>query len=113
MNDKKLNLLWTNADPVASELMVMMYAYNAMKKSLWEEVRVIVWGATAKLVAEDVHIQKLVAEAQEQGVEFSACAACADQLGVKSQLEQLGIEIIFWGVPLTEIIKSGEHLITV
>ncbi|ACS81192.1 DsrE family protein [Maridesulfovibrio salexigens] len=113
MNDRKLNLLWTNADPLTSELMVMMYAHNAIKKGWWKEIRVIVWGATAKLVAEDVHIQKLIADAQEDGVEFSACEACADQLGVKQQLEKLGIEIIFWGAPLTEIIKSEEHLITV
>ncbi|TIH17172.1 DsrE family protein [Marinifilum sp. JC120] len=113
MNDNKLNLLWTNADPVTSELMVMMYAYNAIKKGWWEDVRVIIWGATAKLVAEDVHIQNLIAEAREVGVEFSACEACANQLGVKSQLVKLGVELKFWGAPLTEIIKGGEHLITV
>ncbi|MDC7217826.1 MAG: DsrE family protein [Spirochaetales bacterium] len=113
MNDKKLNLLWTNADPVTSELMVMMYAHNAMEKGLWEEVQVIIWGATAKLVADDVHIQNLIAEAREVGVEFSACISCANQLGVTSQLEKLGLELKTWGVPLTEIIKNGEHLITV
>ena len=29
------------------------------------------------------------------------------------KLEELNIELIPWGVPLTEIIKSGKHLITI
>lgn len=113
MKENKINILWTNADPVTSELMVMMYATNAMKRDLWEHVRVIIWGATAKLVAEDCHIQKLVAEAKEAGVEFSACIACAERLGVKETLQELEIDIRSWGVPLTEIIKDNEHLITI
>ncbi|WP_031485387.1 DsrE family protein [Maridesulfovibrio frigidus] len=113
MNNDKLNILWTNADPVAAELMLMMYSTYAMKRNWWKEVRIIIWGSTAKLAAEDVHIQKLIAEAQEAGVEFSACEACANHLGVKETIRNLGIEIKFWGEPLTEIIKSKEHLITV
>ncbi|WP_320169420.1 DsrE family protein [Maridesulfovibrio sp.] len=109
----KLNMLWTNADPVTSELMVMMYAHNAIKNGWWDEVRVIVWGAPAKLVAENVHIQQLMADAREAGVEFSACEACANQLGVKAQLEALDLELKFWGAPLTELIKNNEHLITI
>lgn len=109
---KKLSILWTNADPVSSELMVMMYAQNSIKKGWWSEVQVIIWGATAKLVAEDVHIQQLIADAREIGVKLSACEACAVELGVKSQLENLDLEVKFWGVALTELIKGNEHLIT-
>ena len=113
MNENKINILWTNADPVTSKLMVMMYATNAKKRKLWEHVRVIIWGATAKLVAEDCHIQSLLAEAKEAGVEFSACIACAERLGVKEKLQELDIDIRTWGIPLTEIIKQNEHLITI
>ncbi|WP_432735719.1 DsrE family protein [Maridesulfovibrio sp. FT414] len=109
----KLNILWTNADPVTSELMVMMYAQNSIKNGWWDKVQVIIWGAPAKLVAEDVHIQKLIADAREVGVRFSACESCAAQLGVKSQLAELDLEVKHWGLPLTEIIKNNENLITV
>lgn len=111
--NNKLNILWTNADPVTAELMVMMYAHNSIRNGWWEDVQVIIWGAPTKLVAEDVHLQQLIADAREAGVKFSACEACADQLGVKSKLEELGIEVKFWGSPLTEIIKKNERLITV
>ena len=43
----------------------------------------------------------------------SACKGCADQLGVTSILEDLGIEIMYWGEPLTEILKTDEKLLTI
>ena len=113
MENSKLTILWTNADPITSEFMVMMYAKAAIKNKFWEEVRVIIWGATSKLVAENINIQKLVAEAMEAGVEFSACQACAEALGTKQALLEQGIEMRFWGVPLTEIIKNKQDLITI
>ncbi|WP_028580252.1 DsrE family protein [Desulfogranum japonicum] len=109
----KLNILWTNADPVTAELMVLMYAHNTLKRKLWEQVRVIIWGATAKLVAEDVHIQHLIKDAQKDGVVFSACVACAERLGVKGELKELSIEVKSWGAPLTELMQHDEKLITI
>lgn len=113
MDNNKLHILWTNDNPVTAELMVMMYATNTMKYEKWENVTVIIWGATAKLVAEDIHNQHLIADAQEVGVGFTACAACADTLEVKENLLNLGIEVKGWGQPLTDLIKGKENLITV
>lgn len=48
----QLYLLWTNADILTSENMVMMYTTNSMLQKWWDNVTVIIWGATAKLVAE-------------------------------------------------------------
>lgn len=109
----KLNILWTNDNVITSELMVLMYATNAMRLDLWEEVRVIIWGATARLAADNTHIQELIAEAQEAGVKFSACQVCADKLYVKDKLVQTGIEVKLWGKPLTEILQNKEYLLTV
>ncbi len=113
MNRNKLNILWTNDNELTSELMVMMYATNSLKKEFWKEVRVIIWGATSKLVAQNKHIQDLIKEAKEAGVEFSACEACATELGVKDIIINLGIEVKFWGEPLTKLIKEKENLITI
>ncbi|MFV0350277.1 MAG: DsrE family protein [Halodesulfovibrio sp.] len=113
MDKDMLNILWTNADPLTSELMVLMYANASASRGWWKKVRVIIWGATAKLVAEDPHIQHLVQEARKNGVEFSACEACADRLGVKDSLKAQQIDIRFWGQPLTELIKNQEHLIAI
>ena len=71
------------------------------------------WGATARLVAENADIQAKVKAAREAGVHVTACKACADQLGVTGTLEGLGIEVIYWGVPLTDLLKNDERLITI
>jgi hypothetical protein len=41
---KKLYLLWTNADPITSEKMVMMYGINSKLNYWWDEVTIIIWG---------------------------------------------------------------------
>lgn len=109
----KLFILWTNADVITSEKMVMMYATNSMTHFWWEEVTVIIWGAPAKLIAENVLIQEKIKIAMHAGVKFSACKACTDQLGVTEKLVELGIEVIYWGEGLTEILKENEKLITI
>jgi len=112
-NKSELYILWTNDNPITAEKMVLMYSINSLLHGWWDKVTIILWGATASLVSENTLIQNKVKEAQENGVHISACRACADQLGVTGKLEQLGVEVIYWGEPLTNILKSKETLITV
>ncbi len=113
MKNNKLNILWTNDDITTSKFMVMMYTGNSIKLGWWNEVTVIIWGAATNLVAENTEIQELINAAKKTGVMFSACKACATELGVKDALLDLGIELKYWGDPLTEIIKNNENLITI
>ena len=109
----RLYILWTNADILTSEKMVMMYSTNSMINQWWDDVTVIIWGATVKLVAENDLIQNKIEMAQHVGVQFSACKACADELGVSDKLSELGIEVLYWGEGLTDILKNEEKLITI
>ncbi|HHV13460.1 MAG TPA: DsrE family protein [Clostridiales bacterium] len=109
----QLYILWTNADILTSDKMVMMYATNSMLNRWWGNVTVIIWGATPKLVAESDLIQTKIKIAQHAGVKFSACKACADQLGVTDTLVELDIEVLYWGQGLTDILQGGGKLITV
>jgi hypothetical protein len=36
-----------------------------------------------------------------------------DQLGITAELEKLGIEVKYWGEPLTAILQNGEKLLTI
>lgn len=49
----------------------------------------------------------------EQGVAFSACITCARELGVEQALRDMGLEVISWGPPLTDLIKNRAPLLTV
>ncbi len=109
----KLHILWTNDNPHTAHTMVFMYAINGIKQEWWEEVDLIIWGATAKLVATDEGIQEKIAMAKQVGVTVRACIACAAQFGVVEELKELGIEVIPMGEPLTELLKNDEKLLTI
>lgn len=109
----KLYILWTNDNFITSEKMVFMYGINSKRQNWWDEVTIIIWGATVKLVSEDLRIQVLIEEAKLEGVHISACKGCADQLGVTTILESLDIEVIYWGDPLTRILKDDQKLLTI
>lgn len=113
MENNKLNILWTNADPITAKLMVLMYASNAVKREWWDQVNIIIWGATARLIADNTDIQDMISEAQQAGVTFVACQACAEKLGATSILEGLNIKIKYMGEDLTEILKTNEKLLTI
>jgi hypothetical protein len=108
-----LYVLWTNDNPITAEKMVFMYTVNSLIHGWWEKVTLIIWGAPAQLVSQDVNFQKQVKQALDKGVHITACKACTDQLGVTETLEKLDIEVKYWGVPLTEILTGEEALLTI
>lgn len=111
--DTTLFILWTNADVITAEKMVLMYAQNSILHHWWDTVTVIIWGAPAKLIAENAVIREKIKLAMSTGVRFSACKACADQLGVTERLTALGIEVVYWGEGLTAILKDKKMLLTI
>ncbi len=114
MSEKNtLYILWTNDNPITAEKMVFMYGINSKLREWWENVTIIIWGATAQLVAEDSDIQDLVAGALNAGVHVTACKACADQIGVGDKLKALGVEVKYWGEPLTKLLKDNEVLLSI
>ena len=113
MDKTHLYVLWTNDNPVTAEKMVFMYTINSLIHGWWEKVTLIIWGAPTQLVSEDVNIQEKIKKALDAGVHVTACKACADQLGVTETLEKLQIEVKYWGLPLTEILKNNEQLLTI
>lgn len=113
MDKKSLHILWTNADPITSHHMVMMYATNSMLNGWWDSVKVIIWGAPAKYVVDDSKIQERIKIARQAGVEFSACISCANNLEITGELEELHIETIRWGEKLSNLLQNGEHVITI
>ena len=85
-----------------------MYTHNAKKAGWWNEVQLIVWGPSSKLLAEDKDLQTAVKAMMADGVVVKACKACADSYGVSDDLAVLGIEVKYMGKPLTEMLKSDQ-----
>jgi hypothetical protein len=108
-----LYILWTTDNPVTVEKMIFMYGYNALKNGWWKKVTLIIWGASAAYIETHQDAQDRLQVMMSAGMEDTACKGCADQLGVTNTLESLGIEVKYWGVPLTQLLKSEEALLSV
>ena len=109
----KLNILWTtdNKDNVFN--MLTMYAINSKRRNWWQQVNVIIWGASAKLVGNDPQVQTEIIEMLHQGITIEACKDCCDRFDVSEKLEKLGVTVRYMGQSLTEYIKSGEKILTI
>ena len=108
----KLFIIWSSADPGVAKNMVLMYAKNSKLQGWWDQVRLVVWGPSAALLAEDRELQAELAQSAEAGVELLACRACADRYGVSDQLTALGVKVIYMGAPLTDMLKAGWSSLT-
>ena len=112
MNDSKLGIIWSSADPEVATHMLFMYAHNSKKRGWWQEVRLIVWGPSAKLLVENVELQEKIKEMAVDGVDVWACKACADKYGISEDLENLGINVVFVGETFTQMLQSDWKVIT-
>ncbi|MFQ3294803.1 MAG: hypothetical protein ACI8VE_001884, partial [Natrialbaceae archaeon] len=101
-----LAVLWTRGDKEFAEEMAFMYTLNAKKRDWWENVRLIVWGPSAGLLAGDDDLQEWVGQMAAEGVVLEACRACAEDYGVAEDLEDLGIAVEYMGDPLTNYLKD-------
>ena len=108
----KLLVVWTSADKEVALKMVYMYTYNAKKNGWWDEVRFLIWGPSARLLAEDQELQEYVKKMKDEGVELTACKACADSYGVSEKLEGIGVKVFYAGKDLTAMLKSDWVTIT-
>ena len=108
----KLAVVWTSGDKAVAERVCFMYVHNAKKAKWFDEVEMIVWGPSAKLLSEDAALQKAVKQMLKDGVKIRACKACADSYGVSGKLSELGIEVKYMGRPLSNILKTDWKVLT-
>jgi hypothetical protein len=108
----KLAVLWVSGDRDVAEKSCLMYTHAAKRNGWFDEVVLIVWGSSSRLLAEDAGLQEKVKAMKADGVILEACIACANMLGVTENLEALGIDVKGMGVPLTQYMKEGYHVLT-
>jgi hypothetical protein len=108
---KSLVVLWTSGDREVALKMVFMYTLNAKLKGWWEEVILIVWGPSARLLSQDEELREKIGQMRKGGVVLEACKACADLYGVTADLEALGIAVKYMGVPLSDYLKEDRAVL--
>jgi hypothetical protein len=104
----RLAVLWTSGDPDVAHRVCLMYTHVAKTAEWFDEVLLIVWGPSQKLLAADKDVRDKVKAMQEDGIQVQVCIFCAETYGLTEQLRELGFEVKPMGVPLTDVLKSDD-----
>lgn len=111
-NNNKLVLVWSSDDPMVAERVALMFPHAAQRNKWFSEVTLVIWGPSAKLIAENAAMQKKISEMQADGVKVEACIACASAYGVADKLKALHYDVLPMGEPLANYQKRGYQVIT-
>ena len=106
-----LVVLWTSGDPEVAEKVCFMYTHNALKRGWFKNVILIAWGPSASLLANNSRLESEVESMISDGIQVQACKTCSDSYGVSEKLQDIGVEVIYMGVPLTNYLKSGYSIL--
>ena len=109
---QRLAVVWTSADPEVAEKVCFMYTHNAKLQSWFDDVVLIVYGPSAKLLSENVDVQAQIKLMIADGIKVEACIACANMYGVADQLTALDIDVKRMGSVLSGYLKDGWKVLT-
>ncbi len=108
----RLFILWTSGDREVAIETVLVYALNSKLHEWFDEVELCIWGPSARLAVNDEEINVRLSHMINSGVKLTACKACTDHLDLTESLEQIGVEVVYMGKPLTEKLKRGDKVLT-
>lgn len=107
-----LVVVWSSGDPDVAEKACLMYAHAAKKYKWFNEVILIVWGPSEKLLTENAMLKEKVAAMKKDGIIVEACIACSNMYGVTNELKACEVDVKGMGVPLTKYLKRGYKIIS-
>jgi len=108
----RLCVVWSSGDSDVAKNVCFMYTHAANKAGWFDEVHLVVWGPSAKLLAESPDLQVEIKAMQKSGVVTEACVVCAKRYNVDKKLADLGITVKPMGRPLTDRLQSDWKTIT-
>lgn len=108
----KLLIVWSSGEAEVAKKLVLLYGSVALPRGYWDEIHLMVWGPSAKLLSENGEIQEMLATVLKSGVKASVCVVCSDDYGVTEQLCSLGIEPAHTGELLTQALKNDWKVVT-
>jgi hypothetical protein len=109
---KKLHVLWTTGDKEVAMRMIFVYLLDSKSMGWWDEINVVIWGPSARLLAEDPEVQAELDMVIQSGIIVEACRGCTEAYGVTKIIRSLGIEVKYMGESLTRFLHGEGKVIT-
>lgn len=104
----KLLVVWKSDKDVDITKFIVPFAYNSKAKGWFEDVEVLIWGASQEIVRDTTNYQELLKTLIHDGINVYACKMCADATLSTELLESLGVIVMYTGNYLAEKMKSSD-----
>ena len=91
------NAIWTG----------LFTAINCTRNAFMDDIRLVLWGPSEKVIAENPELQKMIREHLSLGKPVWACKTCSDRYGVTKAMEALGCNVDYMGAVVTGWLKEG------
>ena len=85
----------------------LVFAQNSIKNGRFEDTKLILFGPSEKLVAEDPALQGIVSDIVSMKGEPVACKFISDMHDISSKLTSIGFKIEYVGDPIGRLINEG------
>lgn len=106
MKKENLLIIISNENSEAIMKFPLLYGGVSIPRAYWKRVHIMFWGPSIKTLAKEEEIQEKVQQIQKDGVEFSSCIVCAQDYGLVSELENIGIVCNHTGELLNEALQN-------
>jgi hypothetical protein len=104
----KLLIVWKSDHETDIHNFIVPYAYNAQAHEWFDQVEILIWGASQEKIAQDTIIQQRVKNLIKNEITIYACKMCADKVSASQILSELGVQVKYTGNLLTERLKSPD-----
>lgn len=105
----KVLVVWKSNNDIDIHNFVVPYCYNAVVQEWFNEVELLIWGASQEKVMNDPVIQQRVANLVKNNVTVYACKMCSDNVGATKTLLGLGVDVRYTGDLLSDRLKDKEY----
>lgn len=115
MTNSLLVIISSGEEAPDKALTGMMYAINARKNGWLENVNMIFFGPSEKMISMaegESQIALFLKQAQEAGITPVACRAISDGESITPKLQSLGFNVEYVGKMISDYIKEGYQVLT-
>jgi len=105
----KVLVVWKSNNDIDIHNFVIPYCYNAVVQEWFDEVELLIWGASQEKVLEDTIIQQRVSNLIKNNVKVYACKMCSDKVGASDLLIKLGVNVRYTGDLLSDRLKDSTY----
>ena len=104
MNSKLIIIIATGEREMA--LTGLMYARNALKRGWLDDVKIVFFGPSERLMVEDKQVSSEAKEIATKA-ECYACKAISDRENLSEEIEKLDMKVEYVGSIISNFIKDG------